>query len=223
MSSSAPKLAPEAEPAPFRYAEAGVAGAGAGMNAEQAAERQHRQETDAFESGRQAGQQQVEAAVRQQREQTLRALEDFAKERTSYYRRVEAEVVQLALGIARKILHREAQLDAHLLAGIVRVTLDQMDAGTNVELHVPPREAADWRHYFSCQVEGAPMPEVREDAALPAGGCRVETALGTTEVGLEAQLKEIETGLLDLLAERPGSDVPSAAPGGNTKATGQAR
>jgi hypothetical protein len=29
--------------------------------------------------------------------------------------------------------------------------------------------------------------------------------------------------LLDLLAERPGSDVPSAAPGGNTKATGQAR
>ena len=33
--------------------------------------------------------------------------------------------------------------------------------------------------------------------------CILETELGSTELGLESQLKEIETGLFDLLAQRP--------------------
>ncbi len=94
---------------------------------------------------------------------SCQTLEGFARERSDYYRRVESEVVQLALAIARKILHREAQLDPHLLAGLVRVTLEKLDAATKVELHVPPHETTDWRHYFACQVEGVPVPEVHED------------------------------------------------------------
>ncbi|MGA9476096.1 MAG: FliH/SctL family protein, partial [Terriglobales bacterium] len=126
------------------------------------------------------------------------------------YRRVEREVVQLALAIARKILHREAQLDPRLLAGIVRVTLEKLDAKTKLDLYVPARETTDWRHYFACQVEGSPVPDVHEDAALAPGECRVETSLGSTEVGIESQLKEIETGLLDLLAERPEAEGSEA-------------
>ncbi len=140
-----------------------------------------------------------------EREQVARAVREFAVERSNYYRRIEGEVVQLALAVARKILHREAQLDPHALAGIVRVTIEGMDAATKVSLHVPPRDAAEWRHYFARQMESDLGLEVREDAALAPGECRIETALGATEVGFESQLKEIETGLLDLLAERPGT------------------
>ena len=50
-------------------------------------------------------------------------------ERQNYYRRIEGEVVELALAIARKILHREVQIDPHALAGIVRVTLEKLDTG----------------------------------------------------------------------------------------------
>jgi flagellar assembly protein FliH len=166
-------------------------------------------ESEACERGRQAAEQQMRGAVNEavvrSREQTLHAVREFAGERTAYYRRIEGEVVQLALAIARKILHREAQIDPHTLAGIVRVTLEGLDAGTKVDLHVHPQEAGDWRHYFASRMEGAPAPEVHEDAQLAAGECRMETSLGTTEAGIEAQLKEIETGLLDLLAERPTS------------------
>jgi flagellar assembly protein FliH len=35
------------------------------------------------------------------------------------------------------------------------------------------------------------------------GHCVLETALGTTELTLEAQLAEIERGFFDLLAQRP--------------------
>ena len=224
MSSSAPRLQPEPAPgsqpeaAPFLYAEAQAAGAGAsGLTPEQAAEeRSRRQQAEAFARGREAGEQQIRASVEtslsRNRDQILQALAEFGRERAAYYRRVEGEVVQLALAVARKILHREAQIDPHLLAGVVRVTLDKLDAGTKVDLCVHRPRNGRVAPLFACQTEGASVPEVHEDAALAAGECRIETSLGATEAGLEAQLKEIETGLLDLLAERPpltGQTVPA--------------
>jgi flagellar assembly protein FliH len=195
-------------------AHTGGAAASPGAGSEHAEEeRLRRAEKDAFERGRQAAEQQfraaAEAATAHSREQILEAVTAFERERTAYYRRIEKEVVELALSIARKILHREVQLDSHTLAGIVRVTLEKLDAATRVDLYVSPQEAADWRHYFAIQMEGMPAPEVHEDAGLGAGECRVDTSLGTTEIGIESQLKEIETGLLDLLAERPDGSGPA--------------
>jgi flagellar assembly protein FliH len=196
------------ETAPFPYAEVASSNA---TSESGAATQDHSQlqQAEALAQARQQGQQEgrteMGAALQREREQVARALHEFATERGNYYRRVEGEVVQLALAIARKILHREAQLDPHALAGIVRVTIERMDAGTKVSLHVHPREASEWRHYFAGQLEGELALEVHEDPVLGAGECRIETALGATEVGFESQIKEIETGLLDLLAERPGS------------------
>src|SRR6202790_395784 len=214
MLSSAPKRQPVPEALPFAYAEAGLP-SGVAENApdtDQAAEeRSRRQQAELFEQGRQSGHLQLrsesDAALAKNREQISHALQQFALERQDYYRRVEGEIVALALAIARKILHREAQLDPHVLAGIVRVTLEKLDTGTAVHLYVHPREATDWRHYFASQPEGAAPPEVHEDAGVAAGECRLETSLGSTQVGLASQLKEIETGLVDLLAERPGADA----------------
>jgi flagellar assembly protein FliH len=218
MSSSAPKRQRVAEPSPFAYADAAVAsGAGGASEVGQAVEEQSRlQKAQAFEQGRQSAQQQLrsefETALARNSGAISRALNEFAVERQNYYRRIEGEVVELALAIARKILHREVQIDPQALAGIVRVTLEKLDVGTKITLHVHPQEAADWRHYFACLAEDRPAPEIHEDAALLRGECRIETSLGSTEVGLASQLKEIETGLLDLLAERPGSPVLNKVP-----------
>ena len=219
MSSSAPQRQPIAEASAFAYAEADFpnSGVGAGFDAGQAGEeRSRRRQAEAFEQGRQSAQQQLrselEAALVQHRAEIGRALSEFAQERQSYYRRVEVEVVQLALAIARKILHRETQIDPHVLAGIVRVTLEKLDTGTKVNLHVHPQEAPDWRHYFACQMADVPAPDVFEDPTIVPGECRIETSLGSTEIGIASQLKEIETGLLDLLAERPGTAPNPSSP-----------
>jgi flagellar assembly protein FliH len=217
MSSSAPRRQAVSEAALFTYAEAELPGevSESLFDATQAAEQRSRtQQAEAFEKGRQNAQQQLrselDAALARNRDHISHALRQFAVERQSYYRRIEGEVVELALAIARKILHRETQIDTHALAGIVRVTLEKLDTATKVNLHVHPKEATDWRHYFACQMEGVPAPEVHEDPAIPAGECRIETSLGSTEVGLESQLKEIETGLLDLLAGRPDGALSSS-------------
>ena len=138
-----------------------------------------------------------------EREAIAKALEDFAREREAYFCRVEAEVVKLAVGIARKILHREVQIDPLLLAGVVRVALEKMAVGTSARLRVHPDHVYAWHDFFANQQDQRPVPELLGDAKLAMGHCVLETALGTTELTLEAQLAEIERGFFDLLAQRP--------------------
>lgn len=142
------------------------------------------------------------ASLRGELNETLR---QFAEQRESYFERVESEVVQLALSIARKVLHREAQIDPLLLTGIVRVALDSLNEGTHVRLRTNPQEVLLWRDHFSNTSGVASVPEILGDASLEAGRCVLETDLGSTTISLETQLKEIEQGFLDLLKHRPRS------------------
>lgn len=134
-----------------------------------------------------------------------KTLRDFAAERDSYFRRVEQEVVRLTLAIARKILHREAQVDPLLLTGVLRVALEKVGAGTSTRLRANPTDIKIWRDYFMQARENFPTPELVGDPEIEPFRCILETDLGTTEIGLETQLKEIEQGFLDLLSQRPGS------------------
>jgi flagellar assembly protein FliH len=133
------------------------------------------------------------------------ALAQFTRDRATYFQKVEAEVVQLALGIARKILHRESQLDPLLLAGIVRVALEKIDGATGVVLRIHPHNAAGWRQYLTSHLAPSDLPQIVEDPAQELDLCTLETSMGTAVVGMEVQLKEIEQGFMDLLAARPGA------------------
>jgi flagellar assembly protein FliH len=180
-------------------------GALAGQGACDAAAR----EAQAHAQGRQQGLAEAREAfddqLSKERSCLATALAQFARDRASYFQKVEAEVVQLALSIARKILHREAQVDPLLLAGIVRVALEKIDGATGVALRLHPANAADWRRYLATRLEPADLPEIIEDASHPVDRCTLETSMGTTTLGLDLQLKEIEQGLMDLLAARPGA------------------
>lgn len=130
------------------------------------------------------------------------ALEQFAQERRSYFSRVETEVVRLALSIARRILHREAQVDPMLLAALVRIAIEKMRDGSRVIVKVPPGNADTWRRYLGENINGSDV-EVAEDQQLGAQRCVMESILGSADFSVEAQLKEIERGFFDLLAHRP--------------------
>ena len=145
-----------------------------------------------------------EAETQKQREAVAAALRQFAEQRAAYFLRVEAEVVSLALAIARKILRREAQIDPLLLTGMIRVALEKIAASQNVRMRVHPSQIGAWQAFFARERDLAVTPELSGDNAVEPNQCQLETELGVTELSLEGQLKEIEHGLFDLLAQKPG-------------------
>jgi flagellar assembly protein FliH len=166
-----------------------------------------RAESAAIEAARQEGLRQgvaqAQAAAAQTLEQErcsiLNALENFARERREYFRRVETDVVTLSLAIARKLLHREAQIDPLLLSGIVRVALDQIQQGSQVVLRCSPNEQSSWQKFLSAPSEAQREITVQGDESMEPGTILLETTAGKAAISLEAQLKEIESGFLDLL------------------------
>lgn len=166
-----------------------------------------RREDTAYQLGKQQGVAEMLASVNSElargREALAEAIAGFASERKKFYEGVEPEIVSLALSIAGKVLHREAQIDPLLLAGMVRVALEKIEFSTQVTVRVHPAVIAAWREHFSQKVDPRDLPEFVEDPALDEQRCVLETHLGKTELGWEVQLKEIEQGLLDLLAQRP--------------------
>lgn len=158
--------------------------------------------------------QEGKAQARSEFEQTLAAaIENFSAERDTYFRNVEAEVVQLSLAIARKILHRESQVDPLLLQGVIRVALEKVATSTAVKLRVHPVQAPLWQEYFSRNADMPMVPEIVGDASLELGQCMLETSMGVTDLSPETHLKEIEQGFFDLLSHKPQNfDAPSPAP-----------
>jgi flagellar biosynthesis/type III secretory pathway protein FliH len=159
------------------------------------------------ESGRQQGEAEQRAKFEEQlvreRAAVAKAVMDFARDRTAYYGKLEEEAVRLALRIARKILHREAQVDPLLLMGVVKVALEKIEGATEVVLLVHPQRASDWRRQLAAVMPAGKPLEIVEDPALEPDQCRLRTSMGTADLGLEGQLKEIEAGLTDLLSARP--------------------
>jgi flagellar assembly protein FliH len=158
---------------------------------------------EARAEGIREGTRQTEARLRdenlREKEHIAAAIREFQKQRSEYYVKVEAELVQLALAIAKKILHRESQVDRMVVAGLVKVMLERMNHGTNVVVRVHPGEVDNWRHDLR-NLEGL---QVVEDSTLQPSDCLLETELGIANLGLDAQLKEVEQGFFDLLARRP--------------------
>jgi flagellar assembly protein FliH len=161
-------------------------------------------------SARAAGFADAESRLRQEyelrseleRKKISQAIASFDSEQRDYFARVEAEVVQLALAIAGKILHREAQVDPMLVAAIVHLALGQLKEGSAATIRVLPEDVNRWREHFATEAINLSV-KVVEDTDLERGDCILETELGTVNFSLDAQLKEVERGFFDVLAQKP--------------------
>ncbi len=180
-----------------------------------AAEERLAEETKrSFEAGREQGLREGRNAERESLsaeicpEQKLRSelaarlAEDFQAECNRYFEAVEQEVVKLALAIAARILRREAQVDPLLLTGAVRVALGQLSGATQVRLRVPAADLELWKDTIAHLPKLALRPAVVAGEDLEPGECWMENELGSVDLGIRAQLEEIERGFFDLTEHR---------------------
>jgi flagellar assembly protein FliH len=157
---------------------------------------------NAFERGRRENESHRSAIIETVAHSVERALSEFASARDGYLAQVEQEVVRLALSISTRILHREAQMDPLLLSGAVRVALGQLSDSTEVRLRIPASQHSLWSEMIQLMPHLPLRPQLVADDALQAGECAIETHLGSVDLGVKAQLAEIERGFFDLLERR---------------------
>ncbi|MGA7831622.1 MAG: FliH/SctL family protein [Terracidiphilus sp.] len=153
-------------------------------------------------------------AERERARQGAELVKRFAQEWDRTLQAVEREVVKLALAVAARILRREAQMDPLLLSGAVRVALGQLAGATEVRLRVPPGEVDLWKEAIALVPNLAVKPVVLSGEGMRLGECEIETAMGSVDLGIRAQLSEIERGFFDR-AGRSGSGTSTtpASPG----------
>ena len=72
-----------------------------------------------------------------------------------------------------------------------------------MRLRANPADMHFWNEHFAQSSTGVAPPELIGDSALQHGECSLETEVGSTQISLETQLKEIEQGFFDLLEQRP--------------------
>ena len=169
--------------------------------AEQMAAQMEVARSEARAEARLEWEQELQEGIVAERKAVLKACEEFVRGRARYFAGVEAEVVKLALAIAARVLHREAKIDPLLLTGVVRVALEKVADDSATVLRVPVGAVEMWREAFVTSPESS--LQIVGDERLAAGECVLDTNVGRVELGVSAQLEEIERGFFDLMQRRP--------------------
>lgn len=156
-------------------------------------------ERDAFAQGFAQGERSgAEAAARseavlQRLKQTIGELQAL---RAEMIHKTERQVVQLAIAMAKRIVHREITLDPELLSAMARVALDRLGdaASATIRLH-PDDYAATAGANGDARTESS-VVRVVADPVVRRGGCLVQSQFGLIDVSADAQIQELATALL---------------------------
>jgi len=150
-----------------------------------------------FSEGRTVGHDQAAAELQPVMDRLTRSLTDLASIRSRVRKTAESDLLKLAIAVARRVLHRELTLDPGSIEGLIRVALEKLESRELCRVRVHPDQEPVIRTLLA-RFSAAPV-ELIPDPALQCGDVLFETAHGTLDGSIEAQLQEIERGFADRL------------------------
>jgi flagellar assembly protein FliH len=150
-----------------------------------------------LDAGRAEGEQRARAEFEPVIARMNSAIAELAGMRSEMRRRAERDMVQLALLIAKRVLHRELNVDESAIAALARVAFDRLSRAESYKVTVHPRFA----NAIAAAVPAAIASRVRiePDAAREPGTLIIESPDGTIDASIDTQLEEIGRGLTDRL------------------------
>lgn len=161
---------------------------------------------EAFQQGLREGTAAGREQVRAQVERLDQLLTDLARPFDEVDETVQAELVSLAMALARQIVRRELRQDPTQIIGVVREAMGQLPvAARDVRVQLHPEDAAIVREHLAPAANERAWSLV-EDPMMMRGGCQVVSASSRIDVRLEKRLGA-------LLSELMGSERdPEARP-----------
>ncbi len=184
-------------PAPAEEADASLREKLRNLEAQAAAERR-----EAFENGRRQGEQQARTELEPVLERLNGSISEITGLRADIRRRAEQDVVQLALLIAKRVLHRELQVDTEALTALARVAFERLTRAESYRVTVHPQFAAAVTSALS--INNRTRVHVNPDPDCAPGTLIIHSADGTIDASVETQLEEIGRGLTDRITRIEG-------------------
>lgn len=118
-------------------------------------------------------------------------------------KQAEADLVRLAIAIARRILHREIAVDSEALLGLTKAALSKIDQREIHKIRTHPDNVALLQRVLE-QGRSQGRIEISGDARLDHGALVIDTARGQLDASVETHLEEIERGFTDLVGDQAG-------------------
>jgi flagellar assembly protein FliH len=151
-------------------------------------------ESRGLAAGRTTGRREYEAEFKPVLDQLSYDLAALSDLRQNLLREAELDLANLAVAIARRILHREITLDRGTLNGLVSSALHKLRGQQIIRVRVHP--------HFAGMLRDALGPEYGDVEVVPdtrAGDHALvfETERGNLDAGVDSQLEEIQRGLVD--------------------------
>jgi len=169
---------------------------------------------EAYETGHQTGIQEGETRGRAETEMEMqRAMElvgQVGVARLQALQQAEQDIIELAMAVARKIIHREVAGQPGIVGEQVRRTIEYLSTTGLVRVLVHPDEVESLESVQTTlkNREGQAVPIVIEaDPTIQAGGCRVESDTHVLDATIDAQLGLIREELTSEQEEH-GLDNP---------------
>lgn len=153
---------------------------------------------EAFEAGHRKGEQEARAALTPILTRLNASVAEITGMRPELRRLAEKDTVDLALKIAKRILHRELNVDNNALNALARIVFDRLARSETWQLTVNPQ--------FADSIRGA-IPagsldriQIEADPTCAPGTLIARCADSKIDASVETQLEEISNGLMDRLS-----------------------
>lgn len=165
--------------------------------------------SDSFNTGLQEGKNLTERGLVNVFRALRAAGETIHHLREKVLRESEDELINLVMLVARKVIIREVSQDRCILATIVKNALAGLSAREEVTVRINPDDYA----LLTTGREDCLKKELinerlllKPDPMIATGFCQIDTAMGTVDAGLNAQLEAIYRNLLEERTASPAQN-----------------
>lgn len=115
--------------------------------------------------------------------------------REETFHRLETEVVELALAIARKVICKEVSIDRETVVCVAREALAKVDDPGKIRIKMNPADLQfinETKYQLSDLIDGVNSVTLEAEENIQSGGCVIETDLGEIDARMEKQLQAVE-------------------------------
>ena len=149
-----------------------------------------------FEEGRAEGLAAAKNLIDQYGARLNALFDSLAKPMEQMSDRVETELVDLSVAIARQIVRRELKIDPGQVVAVVKEALSVLPAGAqNIHVYLHPDDAVLVKEIIPANINERKW-DVVEEPIVARGGCRIETDSSQVDATIESRIAEIAAEIM---------------------------